>query len=90
MDRLHIIVKGIVQGVFFRASTRRKADELGLVGWVRNMDDGSVEIVAEGENHKLQELLLWCGKGPGGAAVEEVIPQWMPGKQEFRTFEVLR
>ena len=72
MIRYKIKVKGKVQGVFYRASTQAKAKELGLSGWVKNADDGSVLIEAEGEDQKLQKLLEWCRQGPGAAVVNDV------------------
>ena len=67
-----IIVRGVVQGVAFRAYTREVARSLGLRGYVRNRADGSVEIVAEGEDGPLQELTAWARGGPPSAAVETV------------------
>ena len=72
MIRYKINVKGKVQGVFYRASTQAKAKELGLSGWVKNEEDGSVLIEAEGEDQKLQKLLEWCRQGPGAAVVNDV------------------
>ena len=72
MTRYRINVKGKVQGVFYRSSTQAKAKELGLSGWVRNEEDGSVLIEAEGEEQKLEKLLDWCRKGPGAAVVNDV------------------
>lgn len=72
MKRLRIRVSGKVQGVFYRASTQAKAKELGLNGWVKNEQDGSVLIEAEGEDQKLQRLVDWCQIGPGAAQVEQV------------------
>lgn len=66
-------VTGKVQGVFFRASTKDKADELGLNGWVKNMPDGSVEVHAEGDEHALLELEKWLHVGPLAARVEHVV-----------------
>ena len=73
MGACRLLVTGIVQGVFFRAEAKRKANELGLTGWVRNCDDGSVEIHAEGPKEKLKELEQWCWKGPPKAMVQKVI-----------------
>lgn len=73
MPRKHIIVKGRVQGVFFRAHTAQVAQRLGLKGWVRNLPEGSVEIMVEGEEEKLKEFLAFCHQGPPLARVEEVI-----------------
>lgn len=73
MARARVIVTGRVQGVFFRESTRRKALELGLSGWVRNLADGSVEWVAEGEAARVEALLHWCqAGGPLMARVDRV------------------
>lgn len=72
MMRYQIKVKGKVQGVFYRSSTQAKARELGLSGWVKNEEDGSVLIEAEGEEQKLQKLVEWCQQGPGAAVVNDV------------------
>jgi acylphosphatase len=66
-------IRGKVQGVFYRARTKDKADELGLKGWVRNMPDGSVEIHAEGPDGQLKELEEWCWQGPPAAEVTSVM-----------------
>jgi len=86
--RLHAIVYGYVQGVFFRANTQRKAIELGLSGWVRNRNDGSVEIIAEGEKEALGSLLSWCKKGPPGARVDRMEHSWEDFKGEFSSFSI--
>ena len=88
MQRLHIIVHGYVQGVFFRANAASVANRFGLTGWVKNCSDGSVEIIAEGEKEKLNELLEWCRKGPSGAQVERVEKEWQEFKGEFQNFTV--
>lgn len=67
-----MIISGQVQGVWFRASTRDKAEQLGLKGWVKNTPDGSVEAVFEGEENLVQEMLEWCHHGPPLANVENV------------------
>lgn len=69
---LHIIVKGKVQGVFYRASAKKVARQLGLTGWVRNMPEGTVEIMAQGPAAQLQQFTAWCKEGPAGAKVQEV------------------
>jgi len=86
--RLHIEVYGIVQGVFFRSNTQKKAFSLGLTGWVRNRNDGSVEVLAEGEKQSLEELLAWCGKGPPGARVDKLKHCWEEYKGEFSSFSI--
>jgi acylphosphatase len=62
----------MVQGVFFRAATRRAAADLKLTGWVRNMDDGRVEAVFEGEDSAIDKMIAWCKIGPPSARVEDV------------------
>ncbi len=89
--RAHIIVRGRVQGVYFRASTVEKAQELGLVGWVKNGNDGeSVEIVAEGKKGALEKLLGWAKKGPVGARVEKIEVEWHKAENKFSEFTVVR
>lgn len=85
---LHIIVSGIVQGVFFRAHTKNAAQNLGLVGWVRNLRDGRVEIAAEGPKSALEQLIAWCHEGPPHARVDNVDVTWDKATGEFETFEV--
>jgi acylphosphatase len=72
MKRVRIIISGIVQGVFFRAAARRAATDLNLTGWVRNMDDGRVEAVLEGEESDVEKMIAWCKVGPPSARVAEV------------------
>lgn len=86
--RVRIVVSGRVQGVFFRASTRSAARRLDLAGWVRNREDGSVEITAEGERDNLNELVRWCRKGPEDARVDEVEVEWEEDLSEFEAFTI--
>lgn len=86
--RAHVYISGWVQGVFFRAYTRDKAIELGLKGWVRNLRDGRVEAVFEGEKEAIDEMLEWCHKGSPSARVEDVKVEWEEFKGEFQSFEV--
>ena len=72
VSRVNVIISGRVQGVWFRASTKEKADQLGITGWVRNTSDGNVEAVFEGDEKILQEMLEWCHQGPTHAKVENV------------------
>ena len=69
---VRVIVKGRVQGVFYRGSTQQEAQRLGLTGWVRNLQDGSVEFVAEGPSDAIDALLAWAHRGPDMAAVSSV------------------
>lgn len=70
--RRRVVVSGRVQGVAFRAATRRQAAAAGLCGWVRNLADGRVEAVFEGEPKLVAALLAWCREGPGHARVDHV------------------
>jgi acylphosphatase len=88
-QRARIIVKGIVQGVFFRDNTRRKAQEFHVRGVVRNKPDGSVEIVCEGEEEALRKLIEWSGHGPQGAYVEDVDVSWENYVGEFKDFRIV-
>ena len=72
MIRRRVVVHGRVQGVFFRDTTRRMARSRGLAGWVRNLPDGTVEAVFEGEPDVVESMADWCGQGPRGASVERV------------------
>ena len=74
--RAHVIASGKVQGVFFRADARQKAVSLGLDGWVRNVPDGTVEAVFEGERGRVERAIEWCRHGPKWARVSEVKITW--------------
>lgn len=87
--RAHVIVSGRVQGVFFRAHTQERARALGLSGWVRNLPDGRVEIVAEGGEGKISSLLDWVRIGPPGARVEGLQLEWSDPQGESG-FRILR
>ncbi len=90
LARANIIVCGRVQGVFFRASTLEQAQSLNLAGWVKNLPDGSVEILAEGTRYALDDLVRWCRQGPPEAEVDDVIVRWSRHEDEFRTFMIVR
>lgn len=87
--RVHIKIYGQVQGVFFRAYAKEMADRLGIVGWVRNNDDGSVEVLAEGPKDKLEEFVRWCKEGPSLAQVEKVEVDEQKTEDEFGNFEIV-
>ncbi|MBI2954746.1 MAG: acylphosphatase [Chloroflexi bacterium] len=70
--RAHVLISGEVQGVFFRESMRHMAERLGVAGWVRNLFDGRVEAMIEGETDQVEGLIEWCREGPPAAQVEEV------------------
>jgi acylphosphatase len=85
VERRRVIVRGQVQGVFFRAATRERARELGLRGWVRNRADGSVEAVFEGPPGTLDTMLAFCREGPPFARVDglDVVQEAPEGLQGF-------
>lgn len=88
MKRKHIIIEGKVQGVFFRAYTQRMAASLELTGWVRNLADGRVEIVIEGEENNLTAMIEWCRKGPPYAAVRRVEVIEEPYSGNYMNFNI--
>ncbi len=88
--RAEIVVKGRVQGVFFRASAQQQGLQLGLTGEVRNLPDGSVEAIVEGEKRAVDDFVDWCRRGPPSAEVEDVEVKLRPPRDEFRTFTVGR
>ena len=89
MPTIHLIVSGKVQGVFFRATAKDVADEIGITGWVRNAADGNVEAVARGTEEQLQKFIEWCKKGPPEAIVTGVKISPADDK-EFEKFNVIR
>ncbi len=86
--RAHVFVSGWVQGVFFRAETRDLARQLGVTGWVRNLWDGRVEAVFEGEDWAVERLATWCRRGPRGAHVDDVDVTYEDHTGEYETFSV--
>jgi acylphosphatase len=88
--RARVVIRGRVQGVFFRASAEAEANRLGLCGWVRNCPDGSVELVAEGSRAGVEKLLAWCAHGPPRAVVEDVDTHKEGYRGEFNRFSVRR
>jgi acylphosphatase len=87
-SRAHAIVTGRVQGVCFRDFTRRWASSLSLQGWVRNMEDGRVEILAEGDEQRLRDLIARVREGPSFARVDDVEISWGPATGEFGDFRI--
>ena len=86
--QIHIFVTGRVQGVFFRQSTKVMAIKNNAKGWVRNLDDGRVEIVAQGETQDIDNLAHWCKTGPANSRVDEFELSEENISNEFETFEV--
>jgi acylphosphatase len=86
--RAHLIISGLVQGVFYRASARSVANKLGLKGWVKNRYDGKVEAVVEGKRDDVQKFINWCHQGPPGARVTSVEVEWSEAMGEFKDFSI--
>jgi acylphosphatase len=88
MKRVHVFISGRVQGVFFREYTRRKAEELGVKGWVRNLPDGRVEAVFEGEDEAVDAIVKWCWEGSPYSNVSNVEAMEEEYTGEFERFEI--
>lgn len=86
--RAHVYVSGYVQGVWFRSYTQEMAERSGVCGWVRNLPDGRVEAVFEGEKENVEEMVKFCRRGPPGAQVEDVEVKWEQYKGEFSVFGI--
>jgi acylphosphatase len=87
-SRVKVIVKGIVQGVNFRYYTQRQAAKYNINGWVKNLPDGSVAAVFEGEEHDVAAMVQWCRRGPSSAQVTALIEQPEEDRVEFSSFSV--
>jgi len=87
--RVHLFVSGRVQGVFYRDGMRRKAMEHKVFGWVRNLYDGRVEAVLEGDPLQIDKIIEWCKRGPPYARVDKVESYMEPYKGEFQDFRIL-
>ena len=86
--RAHLFITGRVQGVFFRASSREEAQSRKLTGWVRNLYDGRVEAVFEGEDEAVQSMISWCHSGPSHAAVTDVSVEIGEPGGEYTDFDM--
>ena len=86
--RVHLFVSGRVQGVFFRAETKHKADSYGVKGWIRNLSDLRVEAVFEGEEEAIRALVEFCKRGSSGARVTNVESNWEPYTGKFDGFTI--
>ena len=84
--RAHVYISGRVQGVFYRSTTRDRAEQLGLTGWVRNTSDGKVEAIFEGEETAIKDIIVWCHKGPRSADVSDVTVEYPKFLGEFEEF----
>lgn len=87
--RAHLKISGRVQGVFYRATARDVAMNLNLKGWVKNLSDGGVEAVAEGDEENVEKFIEWCNQGPSGSKVQGVDAQIQEPTGEFKRFEVI-
>jgi len=89
MPTSHLLIKGKVQGVFYRATAKQMANELRLTGWIKNTKEGDVEVTVSGNNQQLEKFVNWCKRGPDKAAVEEVV---VTQKEEttFKGFNIVR
>ncbi len=86
--RAHIRVTGRVQGVFFRQTTADEARRIGVLGWVRNISDGDVEAVIEGDRRMVDRLIDWCRHGPPAARVDDMKIDWETATGEFTSFSI--
>jgi acylphosphatase len=88
MIRAELLITGLVQGVFYRASARQEGARLGLTGRIRNLPGGEVEATVEGRREAIEQFIAWCRRGPPSAQVDEVQVRWSPARSEFRDFSV--
>ena len=86
--RVHVFITGIVQGVFFRLQTANKADKIGIVGWIKNLQDGRVEAVFEGEKEAIEEIISFCKRGPPRALVKNIEVQRETYSGEYKDFTI--
>ncbi len=86
--RAHLIIKGMVQGVFFRAFTRDVAAQLGIRGWVKNLPDGNVEALFEGERKDVEQAIKRCYSGPPGARVAAIDIDWEEYRGDLQGFQI--
>jgi acylphosphatase len=89
LKRIQLVVRGRVQGVFFRASAQREARQNALTGWVKNRPDGAVEMVVEGEEDNVKDFLAWAQNGPSTARVDKVETRWRSYTGEFAEFRII-
>lgn len=89
MATIHLLIKGKVQGVFYRSTARKIAGKLNLAGWIKNTKDGNVEAIATGDQEQLQEFINWCKKGTEKAEVEDIIIT-QETETPFKGFEIVR
>ncbi len=88
MKRAHLFIGGRVQGVLFRSETQRLAKALNLAGWVRNLEDGDVEVLIEGEDSQVDKMIAWCKTGPPAARVDRMDVTEEPYKGNLGNFRI--
>ena len=88
--KAHVIISGLVQGVYFRSYIKERAQSMDLNGWVRNLLNGTVEAVFEGETENVRRMVGWCHKGPPAARVDHVETKWSTPTREYSNFELRR
>lgn len=88
MTRVRLVINGRVQGVNFRSHARERAERAGVTGWIRNRDDGAVEIVAEGEDGAVASFARWCERGPRLARVDGIETEALSGARRYTEFSV--
>jgi acylphosphatase len=86
--QIKVVIKGLVQGVFYRVHTKNTADKLGIKGYVRNLANGSVEAVFEGDQPVVDQMIDWCHKGPEMSRVDHVQTQEIKTLSDFKIFEI--
>jgi acylphosphatase len=89
MPTIHLLIKGNVQGVFYRATAKKVAENLKITGWIKNTNDGNVEAIVTGEEEKLEQFLNWCKTGPQNATVVKVITT-QEKETHYNAFEIIR
>ncbi|MEE9411815.1 MAG: acylphosphatase [Methylococcales bacterium] len=89
IKRVNLTIRGHVQGVFFRAATREQAQRLGLTGLVRNLNNGNVNAIAQGESENIEHFISWCKLGPSAARVEEVFVKNEPVAESETSFSII-
>lgn len=91
MPTVYLIIKGEVQGVFYRASAKEVAEELQITGWIRNSQSGDVEAMVSGNEHNIQQFVEWCKKGPRKAVVKEIIVKETETElKDYNGFQIIR
>jgi acylphosphatase len=89
MATVHLLIKGKVQGVFFRATAKEIAESLGITGWIKNTDEGYVESIAIGSEEKVQKFIEWCKHGPPKARVMDLVITYIED-QYLSNFKIIR